>query len=362
MAERTTVTMGWDVGDRFTEVCLLGQDGSIMEQQRVRTTKHSLEKQLSRYPGALVVLEVGIHSRWISDLVRGRGHQVIVANARQVQLIYRRKSKTDRSDALLLARLGRFDPTLLAPVHHRSRSAQLDLACLRARDALVSARTDLINHIRGVLKPFGLRVPDCGSGAFVRHAEEAVPCELVPALGPVLECLRVLEVELSRYEKQVEHLATVSYPETARLSQVAGVGPITSLAYVLTIEDPSRFNASRTVGSFVGLTPAKDQSGESDPQKRISRAGDPFLRRLLVQCAHFILGPFGQDSDLRRWGLRLAERGEKSGKKKAVIAVARKLAALLHRLWVSGNDYQAIGYGSTGGLTRGPPVTSSRGV
>ena len=270
---------------------------------------------------------------------------MIVANARQVQLIYRRKSKTDRSDALLLARLGRFDPTLLAPVHHRSRSAQLDLAGLRARDMLVGARTDLINHVRGVLKPFGLRVSDCDSGAFAQRAEEVVPSELMPALGPVLECLRAVEVEVAR--KQVEHLATVSYPETARLSQVRGVGPITSLAYVLTIEDPSRFTASRTVGRFAGLTPAKDQSGESDPEKHISKEGDPFLRRLLVQCAHFILGPFGQDSDLRRWGLRLAERGGKTARKEAIVAVARKLAVLLHRLWVSGKEYQPIGYGST---------------
>ena len=220
--------MGWDVGDKFTDVCVGRPDGAIVDQQRVHTTKHSLEKQLTRYPGALVVLEVGVHSRWISDLVSCAGHAVIVANARQVQLIYKRKSKTDRSDALLLARLGRFDPALLAPVHHRTRSAQLDLACLRARDVLVSARTDLINHVRGILKPFGVRVPDCGSGAFVRHAEKVLPPELTPALAPVLACLRALEAELLRYEKQVEHLATVSYPETTRVSQVSGVGPITA--------------------------------------------------------------------------------------------------------------------------------------
>lgn len=280
-----------------------------------------------------MVLEVGVHSRWISGLVRGADHPAIVANARLVQLIYKRKSKTDRSDALLLARLGRFDPALLAPVHHRSRSAQLDLACLRARDVLVSARTDLINHVRGILKPFGLRVPDCGSGAFVRHAEEVVPAELTPALAPVLACLRILEAELRHYEKQVEHLATVSYPETARLIQVSGVGPITALAFVLTIEDASRLTAS--------------QSGESDPEKHISKEGDPYLRRLLVQCAHLILGPFGQDSDLQRWGRRLAEREGKTAKKKAIVAVARKLAVLLHRPWVSGKAYQPIGYGST---------------
>jgi transposase len=196
------------------------------------------------------------------------------------------------------------------------------------------------------LKPFGLRVPDCGSGAFARFAEAAIPPELVPALDPILAILRALETEVSRYDKQLEQVAAVSHPETARLRQVAGVGPITSLAFVLTIEDPSRFDASRTVGAFVGLTPGKDQSGESDPQKRITKAGDPFLRKLLVQCAHYILGPFGQDSDLRRWGLRLAERGGKSAKKKAVIAVARKLAVLLHRLWLSGEKYQPIGYSS----------------
>jgi transposase len=287
-----------------------------------------------------------VHSRWISDLVRNRGHEVIVANARQVQLIYRRRSKTDRSDALLLARLGRFDRALLAPVHHRSRSAQLDLVCLRSRDLLVSARTDLINHVRGVVKPFGLRVPDCGSGAFLRHAEQIIPEDLVPALEPILNCLRVVNDEIARFEKQVQHLATVSYPECARLSQVGGVGAVTSLAYVLTIEQPSRFKASRTVGGFLGLAPAKDQSGESDPQMRISKEGDPYLRKLLVQCAHYILGPFGQDGDLRRWGLRLAERGGKAAKKKAVVAVARKLAVLLHRLWVSGETYQPIGYGA----------------
>ena len=346
MAEVTTVTMGWDVGDKFTDVCVLDRDGAIVEQGRVRTTKQSLQKQMGRFQDARIVLEVGVHSRWISDLVRRCGHEAIVANARQVQLIYRRKSKTDRSDAVLLARLGRFDPVLLAGVRHRSDAAQLDLACLRARDVLVSARTDLINHVRGVLKPFGLRVPDCRSEAFVRQAEEAVPPELMPAIGPVLECLHVLGARVASYDKQVEHLATVSYPQVARLSQVDGVGHLTALAFVLTIEDPSRFNESRAVGAWVGVTPAKDQSGESDPQKRITKAGDPFLRKLLVQCAHYILGPFGRDSDLRRWGLRLAERGGKAARKKAVIAVARKLSVLLHRLWVSGKAYQPVGYRS----------------
>lgn len=342
--KRNRVTMGWDVGDKFTDVCVLAPNGAITEEKRVRTSKRALEKQLERYPGSLVVFEVGVHSRWIADVVKQRGHEAIIANPRMVQLIYARGSKTDRSDAVVLARLGRFEPALLAPVQHRSHAAQVDLASVRARHLLVSTRTSLINHVRGTLKQFGVRVADCGSGTFVRRAEEAIPPELMPALESVLNCLRALDTEIERYDSQIDELAAASYPETARLTQVHGVGPVTSLAYVLTIEDPSRFKSSRIVGGFLGLAPGKDESGDSDPQMPITKAGDRLLRRLLVQCAHHILGPFAQDSDLRRWGLRRAERGGKGAKKKAVVAVARKLAVLLHRLWVSGEKYQPLGY------------------
>lgn len=132
------------------------------------------------------------------------------------------------------------------------------------------------------------------------------------------------------------------YPEVALLKQVKGVGTLIGLTYILTLDDPHRFRRSRDAGCFLGLRPGRRNSGMSEPQMHISKEGDAYLRTLMVQGAHYILGPFGPDSDLRRWGLKLAERGGKNAKKRAVIAVARKLAVLLHKLWVSGEVYEPL--------------------
>jgi transposase len=346
MEERTTVFIGLDVGDKFTDLCVLDEEGAIVETARIRTVRRSFESHLRAYGRARIVLEVGTHSRWISTVLSEAGHEVVVANPRQVQLIWKRPRKTDKSDALLLARLGRFDRELLAPVHHRSREAHVDLACLRARDVLVGARTKVINHVRGALKPFGVRVEGSSSAnGFPDAAQAVVPAELLPALGPMLETLRLLNAQIASHDKQIEQLATTVYPETQRCSQVFGVGELTALAFQLTLDDPTRFKKSRFVAAFLGLTPGKDQSGDSDPQRHITKAGDPFVRKLLVECANRILSPVGGlDSDLRRWGLKLAERGGKNGRKRAVVAVARKLAVLLHRLWLTGEAYRPSGY------------------
>lgn len=345
MENRITTFVGLDVSDKFTEVCVLDGEGAVVARDRIRTVRGSLEKWLSQLRGARVVLEVGVHSRWMAELIGGLGHEVVVANPRLVRLIWQRRMKSDRSDALVLARLGRMDVQLLAPVQHRSRGAQVDLACVRSRDILVRHRTHLINHVRGMLKPFGLRVPGCGSAQFTVRAEAVIPAELLPALGPVLAVLRTLNEQIASQDKQVEHLARTVHPVAARLAQVDGVGDLTALAYVLTVEDPTRFKKSRVAASFLGLVPGKGQSGESDPQQHITKTGDPFVRRLLVQCAQYTLGPLSQDSDLKRWGLALASRGGKNAKKRAVVAVARKMAVLLHRLWLSGQPYQPLGFG-----------------
>jgi transposase len=225
------------------------------------------------------------------------------------------------------------------PVHHRSRAAQVDLASVRSRDALVRVRTSLVNHVRGVLKSFGVRAEDCSTRAFPDRVAKHLPPELVPSLAPIIEVLRSVNDQIASHDQQLEQLASAC-PTTARLSEVSSVGPITALTFRLTIEDPSKFKKSRVVPAFLGLTPAKDQSGDSDPQKRISKTGDPLLRRLLVQCAQHLLGPFGEDCDIRRWGRRLAERGGKNGKRRAVVAVARKLAVVLHRIWLTSNPYR----------------------
>ncbi|HVI73481.1 MAG TPA: IS110 family transposase [Anaeromyxobacteraceae bacterium] len=343
MKKRNAVFVGCDLGDKFSEICVLDQVGAVLARERVRTTNSGLTKVVAHYASSVVVIEVGVHSRWVEELFRSLGHRVVVANPRQVRLIWKRRLKTDRSDAMLLARLGRVDLTLLAPVQQRGRDAQLDLVALRSRDILVRSRTRLINHVRGVLKQFGLRVRTCGSSAFAKHANEVVPIDLMPALEPALRSLHELDEQITVHDRQIDELAAAS-PTAQHLMQVTGVGALTALAFCLTIDDPHRFKRSRLVGAFLGLTPAKDQSGESDPEKHISKAGNPFLRRLLVQSAQHILGPCGRESDLRTWGKKLVARGGQAATKRAIVAVARKLAVLLHRLWVTGEAYDPQHY------------------
>lgn len=270
------------------------------------------------------------------------GHEVLVANARKLRLIHHNKHKTDKTDAENLARLARLDPKVLAPLKHRSETSQAHLALLRSREALVGARTQLVNHVWGSVKAFGARLPKCSTESFHKKAAREIPEELEEVLKPVLETIASLSARIRDYDKRIEWLAAERYPETKLLRQIRGVGTLSALAFVLILEDPKRFGKNRAVGAYLGLTPGKDQSGERDPQKRITKEGDEMLRRLLVGSAHYILGPFGEDSDLRRHGEKIAERGGKSAKKRAVVAVARKLSVLLHHLWISGEAYEPL--------------------
>jgi transposase len=289
-----------------------------------------------------VVIEVGTHSPWVQRLLRELGHETITAHTQSVRLIYGGTSKNDRLDAERLARLARVDPKLLHPIQHRGGLAQADRAVLRSRHVLVECRTKLINHARGMVKSMGGRLPACSTDCFSKRVRADLPKDLKPALLPVLTAIAALTGKIRRYDQQIESLASKRYPETNVLRQVSGVGPLTALSYVLTVEDPGRFPSSRSVGAYLGLRPKISQSGEQDPELRITKAGDTDLRRLLVGSAHYILGPFGPDTDLRRWGLALAARGKKNAKKRAVVAVARKLAVLLHRLWVTAEVYEPL--------------------
>src|SRR4051812_16927497 len=266
----------------------------------------------------------------------------MVANARKVRLIGESRKKDDRLDAQTLARLARIDPELLYPVKHRSAKAQADLTLIRARAGLVRARTALVNTARGLAKSYGERLRGCNVRNLNAEKAEGLSAELQRALEPLLACIESVSEQIREYNERIEDLAQESYPRTALLKQIKGVGTLIALTYMLTLEDPHRFGKSRDVGCYVGLQPGRRNSGQSEPQMHISKEGDPYLRTLLVQRAHHILGLFGADSDLRRWGLKLAERGGKNGKKRAVIATARKLAVLLHRLWVSGEVYEPL--------------------
>lgn len=335
-------TLGLDVGDQYTAVCVLDAAGTRVETARIRTTRPALEGRLRAAPRSRVVLETGTHSPWVSRLAAACGHEVIVANARRLRLISENVSKSDDVDAETLARVGRLDPALLAPVQHRTAETQADLAVLRARDALVRVRTLLVNHVRGAVKAVGGRVPACSAPSFAGRAAEVIPPTLVPALTPLLAQIEALTKGIRQYDAAIAALAATRYPATRQLRQVGGVGPLTALCYVLVIEDPARFAKSRTVGAYLGLRPRQDQSGASARQLRITKTGDSLLRRLLVGSAQYILGPFGADCDLRRWGLALAARGGKNAKKRAVVAVARKLAVLLHALWQTRASHEPL--------------------
>ena len=283
-------------------------------------------KSSARLPRSRIALEIGTHSPWISRLLSESGHEVIVANARKVRLIGESRQKDDGRDAQTLARLARIDPELLYPVKHRSVQAQADRMMMRARAGLVRARTALVNTARGLAKSYGERWRGCNVRNLNPKKAEGLSPELQRALAPLLAAIAELSERICEYNERIENLAQQSYPQVALLKQIKGVGTLIALTFLLTLEDPHRFRKSRDVGCYLGLQPGRRKAGQSEPQMHISKEGDPYLRTLRVQGAQHILGPLGVDCDLRRWGLKLAERGGRNGKKRAIVATARKLA------------------------------------
>ena len=344
-----TLTIGLDLGDRTTHVCVLDGDRKVAYRGRCATRREDVLQELAPFAGARVVLEAGSQSPWLSAALRAQGFAVQVADPRRVALISKDPRKTDRRDAEMLARLGSGCPELLGQVHHRDEQTQADLAVLRARDLVVRTRTKVVQQVRGLAKAFGHRLPSTSTEAFGRRVREQIPELLRAAVLPLLELLEQLQATIDGYDARLAELARTRYPAAALLQQPHGVGPVTSVAFVLTVADPTRFRDSRHVGSWLGLCPRSHASGDSAPALPISKCGDGYLRRLLVQCAQYILGPFGKDSDLRRYGQRLKARGGAGAAKRAAVAVARKLAVLLHRLWVTGARYEPLR-----GATRAP--------
>lgn len=332
------VTVGLDLGDKVSRTCEIDAAGKIVKQASVATTPGAIERYFGGRPRCRVALEVGTHSPWVSRLLKALGHEVVVANTSEIYSRRHRKRRNDKLDAEFLARQARADVALLYPIEHRGAEAQEDLELLRGRDQLVQARTKLISHVRGAVKSLGSRISKCDTDVFAKRAAAQLPEPLRPALTPLLEVIGELTRRIHAMDQQVERMAK-KYPAAVHLQQPAGVGPLTALAFVLVLEDPKRFKHSRDAGPFFGLVPKLDESGDVSPQLRITKAGDALVRRYLVNAAHYILGPFGPDCDLRRYGLAIAERGGKNAKKRAAVAVARKLAVLLHQLWVSHATY-----------------------
>lgn len=354
-AETPELVIGVDLGDKRSEVCVLNsRTKKIVEQRPVQTSKEPFRDYFRGFPGARVVIEAGTHSRWVAALLEEELElEVLVANPRKLKAISESGKKNDRVDAEILARVGAYDPSLLAPIRHRGKQACVDMTLLQARDQLVRERTRLVNFVRGQTKSHGTRIPKVDARCFHARAGEHLPPELRPNLAPMLEVLAAIEAQIRHYDAEIARVSKERYAqETACLQQVSGVGDLSSLAFVLVIEDPERFADARQVGAYLGLVPRQCDSGDRSPELRVTKAGNGFLRKLLVQAAHYVLGRYGPDTDLRRWGLRLAghggdpgkkQRGKKQGgknaKKRAVIAVARKLAVLLLTLWKNKGTY-----------------------
>jgi len=339
---KRSLTIGMDLGDKISHYYVLDSEGELVREGTLTTTKKGMKQRFGSLQRCRIAMEVGTHSPWVSRLLGSLGHEVIVANARQVKLISASSRKSDRLDAQTLARLARMDPELLRPIRHRSEKAQGHLMQVRVRSALVETRTGLINTARGLAKAMGERLPACDADQMGVEKMQGLPAELAEALAPLLETVESLTERIKEWDQKLEQLAGREYPETELLRQVSGVGSLIALTFVLTLEDPNRFGKSRDVGCYLGLRPRRSESGERQPQLGISKEGDVYLRKLLVQGAHCILSQRSPDTDLKRWGLKLAGKGNKNAKKRALVAVARKLAILLHHLWVSGEVYEPL--------------------
>lgn len=334
--------IGIDLGDRRSRYWFLDAGGETVVEGSLATTKVEFLAHFSQIARSRIALEVGTHSPWVNALLEELGHEVYVANPRKMESIYKNKRKNDRADAKILAHNVRSDIRLLHPIRHRGVEARQDLVMLRARDAMVSVRTKLVNSVRGLVKSVGGRLPGCSTHSFHKTDVEKIPKGIRGALQPMLEEIESLTKRIDEYDKRVSALARKKYPETKLLQQVKGVGDLTALAFVLTLENPERFEKSRDVGPYLGLVPKQYDSGDSSPQLRITKTGDGMVRRLLVGSSQYIMGPFGEDCDLRRQGLKLAARGGKNAKKRAVVAISRKLGVLLHSLWRSGEVYEPL--------------------
>lgn len=336
--------IGLDLGDKSSRYCVLDNEGNVQSERSVATTRQGMGQVFGRMVRCRIALEVGTHSPWVSRLLQSLGHEVIVANARRVRIISESSRKDDRMDAQMLARLARVDPALLYPIRHRGERVQQHLAMIKARAGLVDGRTALVNTARGLTKSFGERIGKCDADQMRVEKIESLPAGVQSALKPLVTVVEAMTEQIQGYDKELAEIARKEYPETALLEQVSGVGLLIALTFILTLDDATRFRHSRDVGCFLGLRPKRRDSGESQPQLGITKEGDVYLRRLLVQGAHYILSARGPDTDLKRWGQKLAGSGDKKAKKRAVVAVARKLAVLLHHLWVSGEVYEPLGH------------------
>jgi transposase len=336
--------VGLDVGDRTSVAWILDEAGNPAWSGKVLTKTGAMERHFGGRPRIRIVLEAGTHAHWLTRALEALGHEVIMVNPRRLELVTKNERKSDMRDARILANMGHADTSLklLSPVRPKTAQQIADRSVITLRRALVASRTSLVLSVRGVVKATGDRLPHRSPESFHKLDLSRLQAELIPTVSAVMQAIFRLNKQIKKLDRAIESMSEDRYPVTSLLRQVSGVGPITSMLFVLIIGDPRLFKKSREAGAFVGLVPRRHQSGASEPQLRVTKTGDRLLRSHLVQCAHYILGHHGPDSDLKRFGQRIIDRGGRYPKRRAVVAVARKLAVLLHSLWMSAEVYEPL--------------------
>lgn len=324
-----------DVSDKTTHICVVTVAGTAVWSGACATDPEVIARTLKARAAGLVrvVLETGPLSAFLYHGLVERGVPAVCVCARHAKgVLSVRVNKSDPHDAEGLAQMARTG--WFKQVRIKAEATHMDRARLKIREQLIGARQAMAGQLRGLLKLFGLRVGAVTTPGKRRERLDALFVQrpdLEPILAPLIESLEALEVQIARSSRQLAAAASAD-PVARRLMSAPGVGPICALTYITSIEDPGRFAKGEDAGAFAGLAPRRHQSGERDIRGRISKAGDPMLRSALYEAANALLGRVKRPCALRDWGLRLAEA---KGAKRARVAVARKLAVLLHSLWRS---------------------------
>ena len=345
------ITIGMDLGNEKHAVCALDESGQILFRKDIDNKPEVLEPFFREHAGATVAMETGLCCRWISALAKACGCEAVVCNARKLSAIWQNQHKNDENDALLLAQLTRADRRLVHPVALRDDEHHEIVQIIELRAVAVAQRTQAVNAVRGLCKACGVFIPGCDASCFHKVAADAIPRETAWKFRPMLRHLKETESLIRRYDKMLVKYAGAHFGEEVELLQtIPGVGTVTACAFVAFVDDMRRFRKARDAGVYFGLTPAQDNSRTQDKPKRITKAGNGIMRSLLVNATNYILRKSSPDTALKRHGMAICARGGKVAKRKAKVAVARKLATVMFAMLRSGKPYEDAALSGATGL------------